>query len=139
MTKKKYIVSVPIVAAKTIDVFADSPEEAIVVAKRQMTAPSVCHQCSEDIELGDAKWDEVTTDNVSGTHDTQDYWYKFEVITGGQRFEWVSRATSYQAIEAKARQDPCFRNCAFDAFYLVDTNDPVAKEQRLNHPARKMT
>lgn len=46
---KKYRVFVPLGATAIIEVEADSKEEAL----EKIYAPSVCHQCSHDVEVGE--------------------------------------------------------------------------------------
>lgn len=49
---KKYTVSVPIYANYFVKVEADSESEAIEKAEKQFI-PSLCCQCSDNIELGE--------------------------------------------------------------------------------------
>ena len=49
---QKYIVSIPIYASCIVKVEAKSKEEAIEKAEQEFY-PSLCHQCSHDIELGE--------------------------------------------------------------------------------------
>lgn len=49
----KYMVCVLIDASKTIEVEAESPEEAKEKAMNEIGVPSICHQCSREVELGD--------------------------------------------------------------------------------------
>ncbi|MFH1807570.1 MAG: hypothetical protein ABIJ09_02405 [Pseudomonadota bacterium] len=49
MGKRVWVVAIPIWATATALVIADSEEEAIA----QFEMPSICHQCSDHIELGD--------------------------------------------------------------------------------------
>ena len=45
----KYRIFVPVGATAILEVEADSKEEAL----EQIYAPSVCHQCTRDVELGE--------------------------------------------------------------------------------------
>lgn len=51
--RKTYAVTVLIDASKSLDVEADSPDEAAFKATEQVGIPSLCHQCSGEIETGD--------------------------------------------------------------------------------------
>jgi len=48
-----YKVFIPIGATAMIDVEADSKEEAIRKAIEEIGNPSICHQCSNEIEIGE--------------------------------------------------------------------------------------
>ena len=49
-----YSVSVIFDACKSVNVEADSPEEAIDIAYDEAGYASLCHQCSSEIDVGDA-------------------------------------------------------------------------------------
>ncbi len=50
---KKYRVILTVDATTTVDVEANSEEEALELALEQAEMPSVCHYCAEKIDIGD--------------------------------------------------------------------------------------
>lgn len=50
----KYSVSIIFDASKCVEVNAESPEEALGLAYDDAGYPSLCHQCSDEVEMGDA-------------------------------------------------------------------------------------
>lgn len=50
---KKWFVSIPVYASANVYVNADTKEDAIKKAYEEMST-SLCHQCTNDFEIGDA-------------------------------------------------------------------------------------
>lgn len=50
----RYMVCVTFDASKTIEVEAKNPEDAKEKAMEEVVRPSICHQCSDEIEIGEA-------------------------------------------------------------------------------------
>jgi hypothetical protein len=59
-----FSVSVPMFASTIIKIRAESAEEALEIAQQTATAPSVCHQCSSDIEVGEVDCESLTIECV---------------------------------------------------------------------------
>lgn len=53
MSEKKFCVSAAVYASTATRVVADSPEQALEKGMDALVMPSLCHQCSDKIELGD--------------------------------------------------------------------------------------
>lgn len=49
----KFYVTFEVYASTTIEVEADTKEEAEEIAKDAVYAPSLCHQCSRHLDIGD--------------------------------------------------------------------------------------
>ena len=60
---KKYHVAMPFYATAFIKVEAENEEEAIEKAEREIGYPTLCHQCSHDVEMGEPNY-EVEADAV---------------------------------------------------------------------------
>jgi hypothetical protein len=54
----KYRVTMITSASKTVEVEADSPEEAAAIAADEGTWASICHQCNTEFDLSD-EWDVI--------------------------------------------------------------------------------
>jgi hypothetical protein len=68
-----YSVTVLFDASRSVSVEADSPEEAEEKAHNQVGSASLCHQCSDEIDIGDATGALVYKDDGAGDQvlDTQ--------------------------------------------------------------------
>jgi hypothetical protein len=53
---KKFFVSIPIYASATYKIKAETKEEALEKAYERGT-PTICHQCSDEIEISDFDFD----------------------------------------------------------------------------------
>ena len=53
MSKKKYSVQFEVYASTVVIVEAESEEQAREIALQNAYAPCLCHQCSDDVEIGD--------------------------------------------------------------------------------------
>ena len=49
---KKWTVSIPLAASATYNIDAETSEEAINKAF-ELGVPTLCHQCADDVEIGD--------------------------------------------------------------------------------------
>lgn len=68
-----YAVTVLFDASRSVSIEADSPEEAEEKAHNQVGSVSLCHQCSGEVEMGDANGALVYEDDGAGDQvlDTQ--------------------------------------------------------------------
>lgn len=62
--EKTYSVLVPLFAYTVIRVKADTPEQALERASDIASAPSLCHQCTKDCEMGEVDLDSLDLDCV---------------------------------------------------------------------------
>lgn len=54
---KKYSVSIPYHASVIVEVEATDKQDAVHAAWEKVGAPSLCHQCSDEVEMGEANDD----------------------------------------------------------------------------------
>ena len=66
----KYEVAVPFDACRYVIVEADSPEEAAEKAENEAGHVSICHQCTDEIEIGDSIGAYVSEDGGGQVLDT---------------------------------------------------------------------
>lgn len=61
-----YLVVAQIAASMALDIEADSPEEALEKGYDEVGMPSICHQCSDKIEIGEPYGWSVIEDSGDG-------------------------------------------------------------------------
>lgn len=60
----KYSVTIPIYSFMTVEVEADNKKEAINKALDDAMPPCLCHQCSDDLEVGEIAEDLINDNNA---------------------------------------------------------------------------